>query len=63
MSQNGQTHLKNLAANAVRFLKGVWPFWVIMHERVKIYENIIFTISVMIGDDRWSPLIIWDFYA
>ena len=26
MSQNGQTHLKNLAANAARFLKYVWPF-------------------------------------
>ena len=27
MSQNGQTHFKNLAANAVRFLKNVWPFY------------------------------------
>ena len=26
MSQNRQTHFKNLAANAARFLKCVWPF-------------------------------------
>ena len=26
MSQNGQTHFKDLAANAARFLKCVWPF-------------------------------------
>ena len=35
MSQNGQTHFKNLAAFVARFLKCVWPFWDIMHERVK----------------------------
>ena len=34
MSQNGQTHFKNLAANAARFLKCVWQFWDIMHLRV-----------------------------
>ena len=34
MSQNGQTHFKNLAADAARFLKRVWPFWDIMHQRV-----------------------------
>ena len=27
MSQNGQLHIKNLAASAVRFLKYVWPYW------------------------------------
>ena len=26
-SKNGQAHFKNLAANAARFLKFVWPFW------------------------------------
>ena len=35
MPQNGQTQSKNLAANAASFLKCVWPFWNIMHERVK----------------------------
>ena len=35
MSQNRQTQFKNLAANAARFLKCVWPFWDIMHERFK----------------------------
>ena len=25
--QNGPIHFKNLAANATRFLKCVWPFW------------------------------------
>ena len=33
MSQNGQTHVKNVAA-ASRSLKCVWPFWDIIHERV-----------------------------
>ena len=31
MSQNGETHFKNLGANAERFLKCVGPFWDIMH--------------------------------
>ena len=29
-SQNGQTHFKNLAGNAAKFLKFIWPFWDIM---------------------------------
>ena len=39
MSQNGQVHFKNLAANAARFLKCVWPFWNVMHWRVKVLES------------------------
>ena len=42
MSQNGLlnglpkcVYFKNLAANAARFWKCVWPFWDIMHLRVK----------------------------
>ena len=31
MSQTGQAHLKNLAANTARFLKCVSKFWDIMH--------------------------------
>ena len=31
MSQPGQTHFKNLAAFAARFIECVWPFWDIMH--------------------------------
>ena len=27
ISKNGQTHFKNLASNAARFLKCVWPFY------------------------------------
>ena len=27
MSQNGQTHFENLAANAARFLKYGWPVY------------------------------------
>ena len=38
MSQNGQAQFKNLAAFAARFLKCVWPFWEIMHQRVKAWE-------------------------
>ena len=30
MFKNGQTHIKNLAVNAARFLKSVWPYWDIM---------------------------------
>ena len=37
MSQTGQTHFKNLAGFAARFLKCVWPYWNIMHLRVKTY--------------------------
>ena len=33
MSQNGQTHFKDLEA-AATFLTCVWPFWDIMHWRV-----------------------------
>ena len=55
MSQNGQTYLKNLAANAARFLKCVlknlaanaarflkcaWPFWIIMRQCVWPFWNI-----------------------
>ena len=38
MSQNGQTHFKNLAANAAIFLKCVWPFWDIMHYGLKFLK-------------------------
>ena len=31
MSQNGQTHFKNLAVNAAKFLNYVLLFWDIMH--------------------------------
>ena len=30
MPQNGQTHFKNIAAFAARFLKCAWSFWDIM---------------------------------
>ena len=35
ISQNGQTHFKNPAVNAARFLKCLWPIWNTMHWRVK----------------------------
>ena len=31
LMHNGQTHFKNLAVFAGRFLKCVWPFWGIIH--------------------------------
>ena len=34
MSQNGQTHFKNLTANTARFFRCSWPFWSIMHVSV-----------------------------
>ena len=38
MSKNEQTHFKNLAASTARFLKCVWPFWDIMHQRVNSFQ-------------------------
>ena len=50
MYQNDQTLFKNLAAFAARVLKCVWPFWGIMHERVKVLafleEQFFFRLSV-----------------
>ena len=44
MSENGQTHFKNLAANAARLLKCVWPFRDIMHlsfnETLTVSQNL-----------------------
>ena len=33
-------HFKNLAANTARFSKCVWPFWDIMHWKVKSFEGL-----------------------
>ena len=38
-TQNGQTHFKNFAANAPKFLKCVWPFWEVMYEKVDIFSR------------------------
>ena len=38
-SQIGQTHFKNLAAQAAKF---IWPFWDIMRLRVKISFSRLF---------------------
>ena len=35
MSKNGQTHFKNLAANAARFLKCDWPFYDIANKGLR----------------------------
>ena len=55
MSQNGQTHFKNLAAFAVRFLKCMWPFLDIIHFRVNHYtlypfchSNLYFSLPNMV---------------
>ena len=53
MSQNGQTHFKNLAANAAIFLKCIWPFWDIMHWRVNGsngYLKLILLFCIVIKD-------------
>ena len=39
MSQNGQTLFENTAAFAARFLKCVWPIWVIVHKSVNKINN------------------------
>ena len=41
MSQNGQTHFKNLEAFAAIFLKYVWPFWDIMHKGLILVINFL----------------------
>ena len=43
MSQNGQTHFENLAANAAVLLKCARTFWGILHERFKRHNTYIFT--------------------
>ena len=35
-SQNG--HFENLAAFTARFIKCVWPFWDVMHQKIKLVE-------------------------
>ena len=56
MSQNGQTHFKNLAANAARILKCVCPVWDIMHYRVKasFQGNICITNDGGVGGFKYS---------
>ena len=41
MSQNDQAQFKYLAANVASFLKCVWSFWDIMHNKVKIDYNLL----------------------
>ena len=53
MSQNGQTHFKNLAANAARFLKCVWPCWDIMYQRVKVYTWIHASVFKILGENYY----------
>ena len=38
MFQNGKMHFKYVAVNFVRFIKCVWLFWDIMHERVRFEQ-------------------------
>ena len=54
MSQNGQTHFKNLTAFAARFLKCVWPFWDIMHKGAKALHHIfhVFCEEFMINENQ-----------
>ena len=35
-----KTHFKNLPAFAARFLKCIWPFWVIMHKGLSILQTL-----------------------
>ena len=58
MTQNDQTHFKNLAAFVARFLKYVWPFWDIMYRRVKKF---MWEVEMIFQD---SPLRRWpDYYT
>ena len=40
-SQNGQIQFKNYAANAARLLTCAWPFWNLIHLRVKTCISVI----------------------
>ena len=44
MSQNGQAHFKNLAANGARFLKYVWPFWDTKHQEDSFVSDPFITV-------------------
>ena len=41
ISQNGQTHFKNLEQNAAKFLKCVWSFWDIMIKGLSYFQWMI----------------------
>ena len=41
VSQNGQTHFKNVSVNAARFLRCVWPFEGIKHRLFKLTLGIL----------------------
>ena len=53
MPQNDQTHLNYLEANAARFLKFVWPFWDVTHEKVNIKKVVVH----MFQKTLFSPLL------
>ena len=63
MPQNSQTRFKNLAANAARSLKCVWPFWDIIYERVNNLVMFLFTAQdidsrfrkISGGEILWKP--------
>ena len=56
MSQNSQTHFKNLAAFGARFLKCVWPFWVLMQQRVKKRSSLSRDIQIYVVFSSLSTL-------
>ena len=51
MSQNGQTHFKNLAAFVVRFLKCVWQFWdIIFQNQNQVSKTEIAKVKKLLND-------------
>ena len=53
MSQNGQIHFKNLAAKCCK--RCVWPFWDIMHWRVKdeLQEPAVSFLTILTENQFW----------
>ena len=58
ISQNGQTHFKNLAAFSARFLKCVWPFYDIAKQKVKKWPALRFEFEFVIESLKNDQLVI-----
>ena len=56
MLQNGQIYFKKSCGVTARFLKYVWPFYNIMHERVKRNPEIC-PEKVISGVEAWSKMV------
>ena len=62
ISQNGQAHFKNVAANTARFLKCVQPFWKVYIKSIKAWKANSF-LEIYIGKEHNFPTTFCNFKA